>query len=181
MSLPTEPKSATPAPVAATTEPKTAAPAPVEPVVVAAPTTARIELFEWSGPVSPRYQYTTKVLVEAGAGGATVSYSDEGVYVGGEPTRRVVGQGPLPREAFEALAAELLSMDVFGLGGAPSPELAARVGISVNRLDVQLGERSMRLEYTLAALKKPEQAAQRALIERVRKLVGCLATAPEGS
>lgn len=138
----------------------------------------RVQLDEWSGPVSPRYQYKTRIVVAPGPNGATLFYEHEGVYSGGKPTETLDATCVVPAEAYEALWEGLGERGVFSLGDAPLPEeIRTRIGVSVNTLEASRGGQQARIEYTLAGLKKPDGAKKRALIEHVKAWAEPLAAA----
>lgn len=138
----------------------------------------RVALDEWSGPVSPRYQYKTRIVVTRGAKGATLSYQHEGVYSGGKPTESLEAECAVPAEAYDALWAGLEQGGLFSLEDMPLPDATkARVGVSVNTLEASRGGQRARIEYTLAGLKKADGANKRALIEQLKAWAEPLAQA----
>lgn len=138
----------------------------------------RVALEEWSGPVSPRYQYKTRIVVTGAAKGATLSYDHEGVYSEGKPTEARKATCAVPAEAYAALWAGLEGGGVFSLGDAALPdETRARVGVSVNTLEASRGGRQARIEYTLAGLKRADGAKKRALVEQLKAWASQLAIA----
>lgn len=138
----------------------------------------RVALEEWSGPVSPRYQYKTRIVVTGAAKGATLSYDHEGVYSEGKPTETRKATCAVPAAAYAALWAGLEGGGVFSLGDAALPdETKARVGVSVNTLEASRDGRQARIEYTLAGLKKADGAKKRALVEQLKAWAEPLAIA----
>lgn len=137
----------------------------------------RVELDELSGPVSPRYQYRTRIVVVKGAKGATLSYDHEGVFSGGAPTetrKAKVAVRPEDQDALWAILGDLGE-------DAPVPEdTKARVGVSVSTLVASRGGKKMLIEYTRAELKKPAGANKKALVEGVKSWAEALIGAPAG-
>lgn len=136
----------------------------------------RIELQEWSGPVSPRYQYKTHIVVTKTAKGATLSYEHEGVFSEGKPTDKREARCAVPPDAYETLWKNLEEGGVFSLADAALPsETKARVGISVSFLEASRDAERARIEYTLAGLKKAEGAQKRALVAQLKAWAEALA------
>jgi hypothetical protein len=108
-------------------------------------TDARIELIEASGPVSPRFQYATKITVEARSGGlATVARDHR------DATGEHHEEHPLDRAVYDALLAEVLASLPLG---EPLDLVAGkrdRKGVSFNHVTVVVGEATARLDYLLS-------------------------------
>ena len=139
---------------------------------------ARLELWESSGPVSPRYQYTTHVLVTCEPPGSapvlTIEHAAE--YAGGVPTFEVHSVDPMPRQRYERLWADLLAQDVFALGGDLATGHRDRTGVSFNHAEIVLGDPEnprarVRFDYLLPQLRRPENQRRRAVAEILKSLV----------
>jgi hypothetical protein len=139
---------------------------------------ARLELSESSGPVSPRYQYTTGVVVTLAPPASAPLLAIEHVadYVGGVPSFEVHTSDPLARDRYEQLWADLLAQDVFSLGGDLAADKRDRTGVSFNHVEIVLGDPDhggsrVRFDYLLPQLKLPENQQRGAVIEILKSLV----------
>lgn len=131
------------------------------------PVPARISLIESSGPVSPAYQYDLTITLTAGADGLRLAVEHEADFSKNPPGTDVHDKRSPSREAYEKIWAALLPLDPFSTPSATiDPE---RVGVSFNTLEIQLGQRSVKVDYTLNQLKLPEHARLAALVEAVKK------------
>ncbi|MFY9823391.1 MAG: hypothetical protein WAM82_18560 [Thermoanaerobaculia bacterium] len=136
---------------------------------------ARIELWESSGPVSPRYQYTTRVVVTVEPPTASPSLAIDHT-AGGEPASEVHSAEPLARERYERLWADLFAQDVFALGGDLAADKRDRIGVSFNHAEVVLGDPEhagarMRFDYLLPMLRLPVNQQRRAVVEILKSFV----------
>lgn len=143
------------------------------------PVPARIELKESSGPVSPRFQYETHVLVTAGEGRVELRYDERREYREGAPQRVVRFSRELSLKEYEELWRELLRFDAL----APDRDLVGaanrtRVGVSFNYFEIHLGQRRTRCEYLLSSLRADEAALCRGVVETLRLLARY---APDGT
>ncbi len=138
---------------------------------------ARIELVESSGPVSPRYQYTTRVLVSVEPPAAPLLTFDHAAdYVGGVPSVDAHGSEPLARDRYERLWSDLFAQEVLTLGGDLADDLRGRTGVSFNHVEVVLGDPEhatarMRFDYLLPQLELPENQRRRDVVEILKSLV----------
>ena len=139
---------------------------------------ARLELAESSGPVSPRYQYTTRVVITIAPPDNAPLLSIEHVadHVGGVPSFEVHTSEPLARDRYEKLWADLLAQDVFTLGGDLTADKRDRTGVSFNHADLVLGDPEhagfhVRFDYLLPQLKLPANQQRSAVIEILKSLV----------
>jgi hypothetical protein len=136
---------------------------------------ARITLWESSGPVSPRYQYTTRVVVTVLPPAAAPSLAIDHT-TGGEPAHEVHTAEPLARDRYERLWADLFAQDVFALGGDLAANLRDRVGVSFNHVEVVLGDPEhdgarMRFDYLLPMLRLPANQQRRTVVDILKSLV----------
>ena len=134
---------------------------------------ARIELWESSGPVSPRYQYKISVVVAVTAAAAPTLAIDH--TTGGEPAIDVHSAEPMARDRYEKLWADLFAQDVFALGGDLAADKRNRTGVSFNHVEVVLGDPGhagarMRFDYLLPQLDLPENQQRHAVVEILKKL-----------
>ena len=129
---------------------------------------ARIELVEASGPVAPRFQYTTKIIVEARPGGSPTVVRDHR-----DATGTHHDEHGLDPAAYEALLAEVLA--VLPLGEALDLVSARRdrKGVSFNHVTVLVGDASTRLDYLLSDIDDDDGLAQ------ARAVVGAIKRAAE--
>jgi hypothetical protein len=139
---------------------------------------ARLELQESSGPVSPRYQYTTHVLVtsEPPASAPVLKIEHVAEYSGGVPAVDVHAFEPLERDRYQRLWADLLAQDVFALGGDLAADRRDRTGVSFNHVEVVLGDPGnpharVRFDYLVPQLRLPENQRRRAVVEILKSLV----------
>ncbi len=113
-----------------------------------------IELDEWSGPVSPRFQWRIKIRIDDD----DVEYEETGANALGPKRAKLVA---------DTLWKELEEHRAFDRGGSIADE--TKVGVSFNRVAIARGERTMTLEYTRAKLDEPENADRKAIVEAIKK------------
>ena len=136
-----------------------------------APLPVKIELYESSGPVSPRYQYFTHVIIKDDGANIHLSYDDKGNYQDGKPTHHVNFKKDLPRERYEKLWEELFKQDLEHLGQDAIGDKRNRVGVSFNHFEVSLGDHlKVRFDYLLSHLKSGEFAKQNAVVDLLKGL-----------
>jgi hypothetical protein len=136
-------------------------------------TPARIELEESSGPVAPRYQFRTLIVLATDGGAPRLRYDDEGAYKDGLPSRRMAIDVELPGERWERLWAGLVAQEALARGGdLIGDERRKRVGISFNHVAIKLGAVEARFDYLLSLLDDdaPEHAPHRAIIALLKQL-----------
>jgi hypothetical protein len=139
---------------------------------------ARLELSESSGPVSPRYQYTTHVVITIAPPDTAPLLAIEHVadYVGGVPSFEVHTSEPLPKDRYEQLWKDLLAQDVFALGGDLAADKRDRTGVSFNHVELVLGDPEqggsrVRFDYLLPQLQDPANTRHLAVVEGLKSLV----------
>lgn len=130
----------------------------------------KIELVESSGPVSPRYQWSTRVLVQGGEEVVTLSFNDRRALVSGEPATTVLVEEALPPAGYERLLADLLEADAGSLShdfiGA---EKRKRIGVSFNHVEIAVGDLlRCRIDYLVSDVARPEFARHRRVVEILR-------------
>lgn len=132
---------------------------------------SRVELEESSGPVSPRHQFHTRIVVEAKGDAITLDIEDERGWDAGEFRAVTRIQEPLSKGAYQSLWADLLAQAPFSLEGDLIGEQGrTMVGVSFNHLHLRLGKQEARIAYRLRDLSRSKFAAQARLVERVRGL-----------
>ena len=137
-----------------------------------APRRVRIELCEASGPVAPRHQYSTRILIRRAAPAAprlTVAHT-------GPPSSSVHCTRPLALERFEQLWVDLLAQDALTLGGDLAAERRDRVGVSFNHVEITLGGGAgpgahMRFDYLLPQLRLAAHHRHRAVVDLLKALL----------
>lgn len=140
---------------------------------------ARIELQESSGPVAPKYQYDTRIVITVIDGAPSLRYEDEGEYLGGAPARHTAISVALPVESYERLWGDLAALDALHRGDdLIGEEKRRRVGVSFNFVSLQLGEQKARIDYlrTLLDGDSPEQAPARAIIALIKTFASAKVT-----
>ena len=134
---------------------------------------ARLELSESSGPVSPRFQYTTHVVIAVASPAAEPTVAVDHAAAGGDPAPATK---PLARDLYERLWSELFAHDVFALGGDLTADKKDRVGVSFNHVEVVLGDpghavAQVRFDYLLPQLELPENQQRHAVVELLKSFV----------
>jgi hypothetical protein len=127
---------------------------------------ARVELNESSGPVSPRYQYTLRVLVERTAHGAAITWERTGKEAGR-------AEATLSTEEARALFDELGTLGAETIGGDHIGEKRKNKGVSFNAVDIAFDDGSKsRCDYLLSQIDDDgdDAFAPRAFIERLHAL-----------
>lgn len=129
----------------------------------------KIELVESSGPVSPRYQWSTRVLVDGEGDVVTLHFEDRRASDDGTPVTVKVEQA-LPAAGWERLLADLLAADAGSLShdfiGA---EKRKRIGVSFNHVEIAVGDKlRCRIDYLVSDVAKPELEKHRKVIEILR-------------
>jgi hypothetical protein len=115
-----------------------------------------IELEEWSGPVSPRFQWRVTLRIDDDA----VDYEETGANALGPKKSK------LSQKALDALWEELDAHKALERGGDLVGE--RKVGVSFNRLAIARGDAKMTLEYTLSKLDAPENADRKAIVAAIK-------------
>ncbi len=135
------------------------------------PVAARIELFESSGPVSPKYQYSTKITVAAGNGNLSISCDDRREFSGGAPLKVVSFSRELTRAEYEGIWRRLGELGALDLNrDFIGPERRKSIGISFNHYELSLGDRKARCDYLLGSARDPEFAPFAAVISFLASL-----------
>jgi hypothetical protein len=127
------------------------------------PLPARIELAESSGPVSPRHQYTTKIVVEA-SGAVARLVRDHRDASGAHHDER-----PLDRTAYEALFTEVLAALPLGQSRDLVGAKRDRKGVSFNHVLVVVGGLSARLDYLQSDVDEDGDTRARAVVEALKR------------
>jgi hypothetical protein len=136
------------------------------------PTPSRIELVESSGPVSPSYQFHSRIVVEAEGGALALSLDDERGWEDGEFRQKLHRREAMPRADYEALWTDLLALDALALGAdLIGAEGRRKVGVAFNHLTLRLGDREARIDYRRSDLSRSKFAPQARVVERVRRLL----------
>ena len=125
----------------------------------------RIELCESSGPVAPRHQYTTKIVVEASPDMAPCV-----VRVHRDASGEHRDDRALDRPAYEALVAAVLASLPLGTSRDLTASKRDHKGISFNHVSVVVGDASARLDYLLSDADADESEGD----PQARALVGAL-------
>ena len=121
------------------------------------PVSARIELVESSGPVSPAYQFSTRVIVTAENNSITLAYDDRREFRQGKPLNAISFKRELSHDEYEKLWSGLLALRVFERNndfiGAHNRK---KIGVSFNFFEISLGTRKARCDYFLSKQKDPD-------------------------
>jgi len=132
---------------------------------------SRIELVEASGPVSPRYSYTTTIALSldaTSADGAAHVVRDHRDASGNHHDEREID-----RAAYEAILAELLRSLPLGAPLDLASTKRDRKGISFNHVAVVVGDASTRLDYVLSDIDEDDgDPRARAVVSLVKGAAG---------
>ena len=132
------------------------------------PRASRIELVEASGPVSPRFRYTTRITIEWASGTVATLVRDHRDAAGDQHDER-----ELDLAAHEVLVSEVLSSLPLG---APLDLVSSkrdRKGVSFNHVHVVVGEASTLLDYLLSDLDDDDGVPQaRAVVHAIKRAAG---------
>ena len=129
------------------------------------PHASRIELVEASGPVSPRFRYTTRITIESAPGAAVTVVRDHHDAAGDHHDER-----ELDRAAHEALVSEVLASLALGEPLDLASSKRDRKGVSFNHVTVVVGEASTRLDYLLSDLDDDDGDPQaRAVVDAIKR------------
>ncbi len=120
----------------------------------------RVELEEPSGPVSPRFQYDLRVVIDEGEAGATVSAEDRG-------PRKFTASRALEAGETDALR-EALAADASWRSSPSVEKEGKRVGVGEATLAIHLGDASARVTYRTASLRDAPWLA--AIVREVKAL-----------
>lgn len=121
----------------------------------------RVELEEPSGPVSPRFQYDLRVVVDEREASATVSAEDRG-------PRKFSASRALRAGETDGLRAALAADDAWRASPTVAQE-GKRVGVAEATLAITLGDASARVVYRTASLRDAPWLAE---IVRAIKALG---------
>lgn len=105
------------------------------------PVSARLELEDASGPVSPRFAHRTHVVVVAGPAGITLAHDHR------DARGHVKDEGPLPRAAYEALVADVLREAPLGGALDLAGDKRTNKGVVLCTLHVFVGDARASIEY----------------------------------
>jgi hypothetical protein len=123
-----------------------------------------IELFESSGPVSPRFQYTYRVRVECTEAGGTLAVERTGA--GAVKTDRTIDGAEAAK-----LVADLDAAGARTCGGDFVGALRGRKGISFNWLELRFDDEApVRVDYVLTSLDDEAFAPQKRVLDVVKAL-----------
>jgi len=122
-----------------------------------------LELEEWSGPVSPRFQYTVRVALTRREAGLFLSGSRKAGGRTTEVERALTAAAAAP---IEALVAKLPRADQDWIGARRD-----RKGVSFNHLIVRRGPVTTRFDYLLGDLEAPDRADFAAAIAALKALL----------
>jgi hypothetical protein len=135
----------------------------------------KIELVESSGPVSPRYQWSTRVLVDGDGDVVTLHFEDRRASEDGTPATTRVEQA-LSAAGWERLVSDLVAADAGSLGhDFIGEEKRKRIGVSFNHVEIALGDEvRCRIDYLKTDVDKAEFEKQRKVVEILRGVRGYL-------
>ena len=129
-----------------------------------APRAVRIELVESSGPVSPRFQHRTLILIEAGPALAPRIVRDHRDVSGERHDER-----PLGRATYEDIVCGVLRALPLGEARDLTSGKRDRKGISFNHVAITIAAASARLDYLLEDLDEDDGDPQaRAVVGAVK-------------
>lgn len=111
----------------------------------------KIALEEFSGPVSPKFQWRLKLVIAD----LDVDYERTGEHAEKK-------KGTLAKDVADALWKDLDAKKAFALGGALDKK---KVGVGINTLVLECDKEKMTLEYTTNGL----TADQKAVIDAIKK------------
>lgn len=103
----------------------------------------RIELVDASGPVAPRFQHATTIVIEAGDGAGDATWTRDHRDAGG--AARTTGM--IARAAFDALVAAIAREVAPGTTLDLVAEKRKNVGVAFNYVDVTCGGATTRVDY----------------------------------
>ncbi|MBI3394503.1 MAG: hypothetical protein HY042_01570 [Spirochaetia bacterium] len=144
-----------------------------------------LELVENSGPVSPAYQYRTRVVIRTIEHDVLFSFKDERRFQAGVAQEKIDVERSLSKEEYQKIVSFLLAQKIFELTVDRTKDKRDRLGISYNHLDVRLGPAGdtatehARIDYVLSDLDdssdggthaSPGFQAQKRVIEFVKSL-----------
>lgn len=137
-----------------------------------------IELAEWSGPISPRYQWRRKLAISSDDTGA-IRLSFHGNDVG-QP--KVSLEGTLAPAAWAILVEGLLAANAFTLSKDFIGERRARVGVSFNRIVVKIGaELECAIDFLNSDVDEVSFDPQRPVLELLREARKLATSPPSGA
>ena len=129
-----------------------------------APRPARIKLVESSGPVSPRFQHQTTIVIEAGPGLSPRLVRDHRDVSGEHHDERA-----LDRTAYEAVFAAVLAALPLGEVRDLAVAKRDRKGISFNHVAITRGDASARLDYLITDIDEDNGDPQaRAIVSAIK-------------
>ena len=128
------------------------------------PHASRIELVEASGPVSPRFRYTTRITIAASPGAAATVVRDHRDAAGDHHDER-----ELDHAVHGVLLAEVLASLPLGGPLDLTSSKRDRKGVSYNHVIVVVGEASTRLDYLLSDLDDDGAPEARAVVHAIKR------------
>lgn len=129
----------------------------------------KIELVESSGPVSPRYQWSTRVVIEGEGASLTLRFEDRRAGEDGTPVSVRVEEA-LPPAGYERLLADLLAADAVSLShDFVGEEKRKRVGVSFNHVEIAVGDAlRCRIDYLVSDVARAQFEKHRKVLEILR-------------
>ncbi|APR84608.1 Hypothetical protein A7982_09957 [Minicystis rosea] len=129
----------------------------------------KIELVEWSGPVSLRYQWSTRVVIEREGERLTLRFEDRRAAEDGTPASVRVEEA-LPPAGYERLLADLLAANAGSLShDFIGDEKRKRVGVSFNHIDITVGDGlRCRIDYLASDVARARFEKHRKVLEILR-------------
>lgn len=133
---------------------------------------SRIELYETSGPVSPRYSYATTIVIEAAADVSPHVVRDHRDASGVHRS-----ESAIDRDAYDTLVAAVLASLPLGKPLDLAAAKRDRKGISFNHVVVLVGDESTRLDYLLSDIDEDDgDPRAREIVDAIKRA----AAAPQG-
>lgn len=133
----------------------------------------RIELVESSGPVSPKYHYSTRIIFYSSGNSARIDYSDVRKYLKGRPAQPVKFIRDIDAADAGKIVRKIQRLDFVKSNSSADfiGSARSRTGISFNRLTVAIGpDTDLSVDYLLEDYERDEFAGFDKAIDIVKKL-----------
>jgi hypothetical protein len=127
----------------------------------------KIELYESSGPVSPRYQFNTHILIN----NTNLNYKDEREFQGGKALNKTEFVKKLSNDQLEDILSEIINSNIAEQHKDFIGEKRKNVGVSFNYLELIIGGKlNIRIDYLLSDLKSDEFSGYNIILNIIKDL-----------
>lgn len=133
-------------------------------------TPIHIHFSELSGPVAPKFQYSTEVDIKVSSDAILLKYDHLEEFENGKPVIKIQFKGSLSKEELEGILSLLVDNHLLDKDKILSKEKKSMVGISFNLIEISIGSKKYTIEYLLSELKNKDFMGLKNLIDNLKSL-----------